>query len=218
MKGRSDMVCLKNFADLIVNNVWYEMREKDFKKESESIINTAAKLILSDIRSINLESDIYPLENEIADINICESLLPESLRKCLEVFTKNRLKRVAIGQVLISASKPKSAVLLIPFGLGFEMENMFGSSWLIDKLSKLGFSVSYQEVRRFKQLVAENDDFLNSMVSARPEFVQWVADNVDHNTATLDGKNTLHGMGIIAASIGNGKFSCKRIPRGKKVS
>ena len=101
MKGRSDMVCLKNFADLIVNNAWYEMREKDLKKESESIINTAAKLILSDIRSINLESDIYPLENEIADINICESLLPESLRKFLEVFTKNRLKRVAIGQVLL---------------------------------------------------------------------------------------------------------------------
>ena len=77
------MVCLKNFADLIVNNTWYEMREKDLKKESESIINTAAKLILSDIRSINLESDIYLLENEIADINICESLLPESLRKFL---------------------------------------------------------------------------------------------------------------------------------------
>ena len=36
------MVCLKNFADLIVNNTWYEMREKDLKKESESIINTAA--------------------------------------------------------------------------------------------------------------------------------------------------------------------------------
>ena len=87
MKGRSDMVCLKYFADLIVNNAWYEMREKGLKKESESIINTAAKLILSDIRSINLESDIYPLENEIADINICESLLPENLRKFLEVFT-----------------------------------------------------------------------------------------------------------------------------------
>ena len=54
------------------------------------------------------------------------------------------------------------------------------------------------------------------MVSARPEFAQWVADNIDHNTATLEGKNTLHGMGIIAASIGNGSFSCKRIPREKK--
>ena len=33
-------------------------REKDLKIESERIINTAEKLILSDIRSINLESDI----------------------------------------------------------------------------------------------------------------------------------------------------------------
>ncbi len=27
--------------------------------------------------------------------------------------------------------------------------------------------------------------------------VQYVADNVDHNVATLDGKGTFHGMGII---------------------
>ncbi len=29
-------------------------------------------------------------------------------------------------------------------------------------------------------------------------FVQYVADNVDHNVRTLDGFNTFHGMGIIA--------------------
>ena len=29
--------------------------------------------------------------------------------------------------------------------------------------------------------------------------MQHVADNVDHNTATIDGFNTFHGMGIIAA-------------------
>ena len=96
------------------------------------------------------------------------------------------------------------------------MDNMFGSHWLIDELSKLGFPVSYQEVRHYKQSVVENDDSLNSMVSARPEFAQWVVDNVDHNTAILDGKNTFYGMAIIAASIGNRSFSCKRIPRGKQ--
>ena len=29
-------------------------------------------------------------------------------------------------------------------------------------------------------------------------FVQYVGDNVDHNIATLNGKGTFHGMGIIA--------------------
>ena len=29
--------------------------------------------------------------------------------------------------------------------------------------------------------------------------MQYVADNVDHNIQTIDGKDTFHGMGIIAA-------------------
>ena len=29
---------------------------------------------------------------------------------------------------------------------------------------------------------------------------QWVADNVNHNIATLDGHGTFHGMGIISLS------------------
>ena len=29
--------------------------------------------------------------------------------------------------------------------------------------------------------------------------LQYAADNVDHNIRTLDGKNTFHGMGILAA-------------------
>lgn len=31
-------------------------------------------------------------------------------------------------------------------------------------------------------------------------FIQWIADNVDHNLITLDGQGTFHGMGIIAVS------------------
>ena len=29
-------------------------------------------------------------------------------------------------------------------------------------------------------------------------FVQYSVDNVDHNTRTIDGKRTFHGMGIIS--------------------
>ena len=34
-------------------------------------------------------------------------------------------------------------------------------------------------------------------------FTKFVADNVNHNTDTLDGKGTFHGMGIIACLILN---------------
>ena len=73
IKGKSDVVSLKNLADLIVNSSWYEKREKDLPKESERIVNTAAKLIFSDVRSMSLESDIYPTKNEISDIKTYET-------------------------------------------------------------------------------------------------------------------------------------------------
>ena len=192
--------------------------EKDLAKESERIIGTAAKLILSDIRSMTLENNFYPLEDEIADIKKSEGLLPESLRKFLEVLIKGRLKRTAIGQVIVSCSRPRSAVLPIPFGLGVDMDKMFGSRWLIDELSKLGFSVSYDEVKRYKQSVVINDDSLSSIKSCKANFIQWIADNVDHNISTLDGKNTFHGMGIIAASIGKMCDAPLKIPREKRSS
>ena len=44
------------------------------------------------------------------------------------------------------------------------------------------------------------------------QFVQYVADNVDHNIRTLDGNNTFHGMGMIAA-ITPGVSKSKTIPR-----
>ena len=68
------------------------------------------------------------------------------------------------------------------------MDNMFGLRWLIDEQSKLGFSVSYDEMKRYKQSVISNEDSLSATATRRPDFVQWVADNVDHNISMLDGK------------------------------
>lgn len=86
-----------------------------------------------------LENDIYPTQKEISDIKTNESLLPKSLRKFLEVLIKRRLKRSSVWQVIISTANPKSPVLPITFGIGVKMDNLFGSGWLIDELSKLGF-------------------------------------------------------------------------------
>ena len=92
-------------SDLIANNSWCEKREKNFAKELERIICTVAKLILSDIRSTDLETDFYTFEDEINDIKTCESLLPTSLRKFIEVLMNGRLKRSVI--------RPRFAILFI---------------------------------------------------------------------------------------------------------
>jgi len=73
--------------------------------------------------------------------------------------------------------------------------------WLIAELSRLGFSVTYDEVIRYKQSVLHDDSELQSPAASFPaNFTQFVADNVHHNVVMLDGKGTFHGMGITAVS------------------
>ena len=62
-------------------------------------------------------------------------------------------------------------------------------------MNRHGYCSSYSEVKNFERCasVAENTVTLDSS----PHFIQFVADNVDHNVRTLDSKNTFHG--IIAA-------------------
>ena len=64
-------------------------------------------------------------------------------------------------------------------------------------MSRLGLSVSYDEVTRYKQsvLVYESNSNCLPLVDG---FIQWAAGNTDHNLATLDGSGSFHGMGVIS--------------------
>ena len=93
-------------------------------------------------------------------------------------------------------------------------EEVGKSKYLIECLHALGFSSSYREVLMFERNAAmvcgaELEGYLDKNSS-----VKFSADNVDHNTCTLNGQNTFHGMGMIA-SISKGKFRSKQIPRKK---
>jgi hypothetical protein len=63
-------------------------------------------------------------------------------------------------------------------------------------LSRIGFTVSCDEVDRYKKSVVQcsNDDLREAFPNA---ITQFSADNVDHNVCTLDELGTFHGMGII---------------------
>jgi hypothetical protein len=114
----------------------------------------------------------------------------------------SELKQASIGQSIIHAARPRSSLPPILFSLGVGLDHAYGSKWLINQLAKLGFSISYNEVTRYKQSVIKSMDTSDSEIRAHPEaFTQWVADNIDHNVRTLDGKNSFHGMGIIATSV-----------------
>ena len=78
---------------------------------------------------------------------------------------------------------------------------MLGSKWLLNNLNRLAFSVGVDEVTRFKHLVIDNEKVSDIISTYIPgSFTQWSADNVAHNVKTMDGKGTLHGLGIICST------------------
>ena len=79
-----------------------------------------------------------------------------------------------------------------------DIDKSTGSKQLLTHLARLGFSITPEEVTRFKQSAIEdknNDD--STPEESNNDYKQWVADNVDRNVATVTGKGTFHGMGII---------------------
>ena len=63
----------------------------------------------------------------------------------------------------------------VSFGLGKEMDNIFGSCWLIDKLLKLVFPFSIMKLK-----VARNY-MLNAIAPEKLKFIQWFAIDVDQD-------------------------------------
>ena len=214
--GRPNIVCLKDMAAHVIVDSWYKDRKSNIDQESERIIATAAKLIKFEIREKQYQCDYYPDNTDIKDLNYGKEWLPRPLLLFLQHLILSETKQVSIGQCIVKANRPLSSIPPLLFGLGVEMDHVFGSKWLIDELYRLGFSVSSTEVTRYKQSVIQSQDINSFIPGPFPgTFTQWVGDNVDHNIATLDGSGTFHGMGVIAVSTQTGVF--KSIPSVDRV-
>ena len=217
VEGRSDVVMFRNACDTLINDEWYTRREEKNEEEAKRIIKQAAKLILGELKSTVFDTTQYPSHEMIKDIEFGKSWVPSYLRLLMETLIKNDLKQASIGQAIVSASRPRSCISPILFGLGVDSEKVFGSRWLLTELSRLGFSVSYDEVRRFKRNVVKNESITEYIkTNLVGKFGQWSGDNADHDFCTLDGKRTLHGMGLVFSSTPqNNATRLKPIPREK---
>lgn len=74
--------------------------------------------------------------------------------------------------------------------IGIHVHTDFGSRFLSDELSHLGCRVSYDDVQKY--IYSSVMDESNQMVEPLDHFTQWIADNVDHTIATIDGHNITH--------------------------
>ena len=78
---------------------------KKHPPESKRIISTAAKILISEIRSHTFECDSYPA-NE-CDLDKSIEWLPPKLRLFMETLFRLPIKRASIGQCLANAIRPK---------------------------------------------------------------------------------------------------------------
>lgn len=94
--------------------------------------------------------------------------------------------------------------------LSVHLHRRYGSRHLIDLLSTLGFCESYSEALNF-----ETSAVLNTKMDLKSDgFFQFVFDNADFNTRSLDGYNTFHSLGgIICVSPKHSISINDRIPR-----
>ena len=108
-------------------------------------------------------------------------------------------------------NKTKQCFTSFLFGLGVENNHGIGSKTLLTEISKLGYAISCDEVKRYKQSVSMDED--HKLDHIKDAFTHFVVDNVDYNIDTLDGKGTFHGMYIIDCSVLNKYLPGKRVKR-----
>ena len=200
--SRGELVCFKNISDFLIKSI-----NDNYTKEN--IIAAASRIIKEDIRNMEVSSEFYPSSAEVKAEEEGNAWVPESLRQFMKnLIPSDSRKRLSINQCIVQASRPRSVIAPLPFGLGVSVEKSFGSKSLINLLSRLGFSISADEIHRYKHsaIVTTIDLLQESKENSPNSFIQYVGDNVDHNTATLTGKGTFHGMGIISVSKESNKF------------
>ena len=208
----------KEFANYVLQE-----KKKEVEETNESIVKAPAKIIKSEIREVEKSNEYYPTNLEVQDLKTCSEWIPESLIILLEIIMPNLLKQTAIAHSMIQAARSRSVVCPIPFGLGVQLDKEFGSKWLISHLHKLGFSISPDEMQKYKQSPVVSDDKettqefeqADEIEEAGPSevnttgeldvtndnaFALWSADNIDHNIITLTRKGTFYVMGMISMS------------------
>ena len=98
--------------------------------------------------------DSYPTN----DVKKSKEWIPRHLQMLMKTIVSSELKQSSMGQCIVQAARPRSVITPALFGLGVELDHVFGSKWLINELSRLGFSVAYDEVNRYiKQSVIKSE-------------------------------------------------------------
>ena len=150
---KGELVCFKEMTDYILR----QLKEQG-SETKEEVVKAAAKIIKEVIKEMNFSKDFYPSVNEITFSEEGERWIPESLRMFMKFLVLSSLKQLSLSQCIVQATRPRTVIAPIPFGVGIDIDKSTGCKQLITHLARLGFSVTPEEASRYKQSVIEGMD------------------------------------------------------------
>ena len=153
INGKPSIVTFRNTAKAFLQDFYNSQQKPDPIKEKVRLVQTAAKLIMSDIKSLETCNDFYPSCDEIKSEDKCIGFLPETLRirillEGLIVGKGAKIKIASIGQAILQAARPQVLLVPLQFWLGVQMHHHFASRFLIDSLHYHLFLCSYNEIQQ----------------------------------------------------------------------
>ena len=89
---------------------------------------------------------MYPSTGDTSDHTTSSKWVPLLLHQLLSGLVRDDVKSFAISNAVPQALRPRSVISPVVLDVSVEMDQVFESCWLVDELSQLGFSVSYDEV------------------------------------------------------------------------
>ena len=122
--------------------------QESIDEAKNRILKEAGNLIEAEIWEQICTNEYYPNVGDIA----VKSWKPNNLQNLLQVLIQLEVNVESIGQAIIKSST-RAALTPFVFGFGVELDRVFGSKWLLDHLARLGFSLTSDKIKSYKQSV-----------------------------------------------------------------
>jgi len=173
-------------------------------------VEKAAQITKEDICAQPVELDRYPTEAQSflnADVLPCtltdflETIVATKAKDSCSIHTNNKQK--VLGQAIVAACRIKSFLTPILLGVGVFLHRHYGSRQLVDLLSNLGFSCTYNKVLRYENCVIAHETAERThgeLSGASGDYIKFAFDNADVNVWTVTGHGAFHSVGSVMMS------------------
>lgn len=202
-RGRDrTIVTLKGYGhDILMDYFKTNLPAEDDEERKLNVLKLAAQYIREDIRAVDTDVEYYPASTDFLSKDNIEDVVPHSLMLLLKeaILPKKKdvdvaMKRiVTIAHAIITATRPASFISSLQLALSLYIHSKHQSKILVNILYRLGLGASYDET-----ILYEGSAVMSPVPQVQPSedsFLQFIFDNADYDTRTIDGKNTFHYTG-----------------------